>query len=125
MKRCAIYTRTATPDSYPCESQRELCTAFAEQQGWAVLVEQFDDPVCSGVAALRSALARLLDRVRAGDVDVVLVGCTTRLSRSAEQLVALCHELRRHGAQVVSATQGDIGENVALLSSDHPAEQGP
>ena len=45
MKRCAIYTRTATPDSYRCESQREVCLVFAERQGWAILVEQFDDGV--------------------------------------------------------------------------------
>ena len=30
MKRCAIYTRTATPDSYPCESQREVKEQLAE-----------------------------------------------------------------------------------------------
>jgi DNA invertase Pin-like site-specific DNA recombinase len=115
MKRCAIYTRTATPESYPCESQREVCMVFAEQHGWAILVEQFDDPLCSGVATDRSALARLLERVRSGDVDIVLVWCASRLSRSTPQLNAVCDGLRRHGAQLVSASDGEITDHAAFL----------
>jgi site-specific DNA recombinase len=79
---------------------------YAEQSGWLVLTEQFDDPLCSGIAAGRSALSRLLQRVRAGEVDVVLVWCITRLSRSVEQGVALRHELREHGVELFSASQG-------------------
>ncbi len=115
MKRCAIYTRTATPDSYPCELQREVCMLFAEQQGWAVLVEQFDDPLCSGIATDRGALARLQERVRSGHVDIVLVWCASRLSRSTSQLHAVCDDLRRHGAQLVSASDGEITEQAAFL----------
>lgn len=115
MKRCAIYTRTATPDSYPCESQREVCMVFAETQGWAILVEQFDDPLCSGTAGDRGALSRLLQRVRAGDVDTVLVRCASRLSRSTSQLLILCDELGRHGARVVSVSDGELGEEAALF----------
>jgi len=115
MNRCAIYTRTATPDSYPCESQREVCMVFAEEQGWAILVEQFDDPLCSGIAGDRAALSRLLERARAGDVDVVLVWCASRLSRSTSQLLALGDELRGQGARLVSVSDGELGEQAALL----------
>jgi site-specific DNA recombinase len=115
MKRCAIYTRTATPDSYPCESQREVCLVFAERQGWAILVEQFDDPLCSGMAGDRAALSRLLERVRAGNVDIVLVWCASRLSRSTSQLLVLCDEFRGHGAHLVSVSEGELGEQVALF----------
>ena len=114
MKRCAIYTRTATPDSYPCESQREVCLVFAERQGWAILVEQFDDPLCSGMAGDRGALSRLLERVRAGNVDIVLVWCASRLSQSTSQLLVLCDELRGHGAHLVSVSGGSWGAGRAL-----------
>jgi len=116
MKRCAIYTRTATPDSCPCESQREVCMVFAERQGWAILVEQFDDPLCSGIAGDRAALSRLLERVRAGDVDIVLVWCASRLSRSTSQLLALGDELRGYGAHLVSVSEGELGEQGALAN---------
>jgi DNA invertase Pin-like site-specific DNA recombinase len=115
MKRCAIYTRTATPDSYPCESQREVCMVFAERQGWAILVEPFDDRLCCGTAGDRGALSRLLARVRAGDVDIVLIWCASRLSRSTSQLLALGDELRGHGAHLVSVSEGELGEQAALL----------
>jgi site-specific DNA recombinase len=115
MKRCAIYTRTATPDSYPCESQREVCMVFAERQGWAILAEQFDDPLYSGIVGDRAALARLCERVRAGNVDVVLIWCASRVSRSTSQLLALYDELRKHGAHLVSVSEGELGEQAALF----------
>jgi DNA invertase Pin-like site-specific DNA recombinase len=88
---------------------------FAERQGWAILVEQFDDPLCSGVTGDRAALSRLLQRVRAGNVDIVLVWCASRLSRSTSQLLALCDELRGHGAHLVGVSEGELGEQVALF----------
>ncbi len=121
MKRCAIYTRTATPNSYPCESQRELCMVLAEQRGWAILVEQFDDALCSGVAADRPALSRLLERVRGSDVDIVLVWCASRLSRSTPQLLALSDELRSRGVRLVTVSDGELGEQARLFEHALPA----
>jgi DNA invertase Pin-like site-specific DNA recombinase len=108
MKPCAIYTRTATESSYSCEAQRETCATLADERGWAVLAERFDDPLCSGFRRQRSGLALLLERVQAGAVGVVLVWRMDRLSRSHEQFSVLRAELQSRGVRLISAAEGDL-----------------
>jgi DNA invertase Pin-like site-specific DNA recombinase len=56
------------------ESQREL--------GWVLLPDRFDDDGCPGASVSRPALNRLLDLIRRGAVDQILVHRLDRLSRS-------------------------------------------
>src|SRR6266480_5879668 len=79
--RCAIYTRKSSDEGLEqafnsLDAQREACAAFIMSQkheGWTVLSTLYDDGGFSGGTVDRPALQRLLDDIRGGQVDVVVV----------------------------------------------------
>src|SRR3954462_11648049 len=88
--RCAIYTRKSTEEGLEqgfnsLHAQREACEAFIKSQhheGWRDLPEPFDDGGYSGATMQRPALTRLLEAVKAGRVEIVVVYKVDRLTRS-------------------------------------------
>src|SRR3954452_6878629 len=88
--RCAVYTRKSSDEGLEqafnsLDAQREACEAYARSQrheGWVLLPILYDDGGLSGGTLERPALRRLLDDVRAGKVDLVLVYKVDRLTRS-------------------------------------------
>ena len=88
--RCAIYTRKSSEEGLEqafnsLDAQREACSAFVlsqKHEGWVVLPALYDDGGFSGGTMDRPALKRLLDDIRAGQVDVVVVYKIDRLTRS-------------------------------------------
>ena len=78
--RCAIYTRKSSEEGLEqafnsLQAQREPCAAFIlsqKHEGWTVLPTLYDDGGFSGGTMDRPALQRLLDDIRAGQVDVVV-----------------------------------------------------
>ena len=95
-RRCAIYTRKSTEegleqDFNSLHAQREACEAFIKSQrheGWRLIPEAFDDGGYSGGSMERPALTRLLEVVRAGKLDVVVVYKVDRLTRSLADIVS-------------------------------------
>ena len=96
--RCAIYTRKSSEEGLEqsfnsLEAQREACRAYIlsqKHEGWNTLAVLYDDGAYSGGTMDRPALRRLLDDIRAGKVDVVVVykvdpflGALVRLSVAA------------------------------------------
>ena len=79
--RCAIYTRVSTDDGLDqdfnsLDAQREAAEAYVKsqaQEGWRLIRENFDDGGFSGGSMNRPALQRLLDVIRAGQVDTIVV----------------------------------------------------
>lgn len=72
---CAVYTRQssrAEGDYTSCDTQGEICTAFAESRGFRIL-GHFADVGLSGAGLDRPELQRLLDFVRRGLVRAVAV----------------------------------------------------
>src|SRR5208337_3745535 len=88
--RCAIYTRKSSEEGLEQEfnsldAQREACEAYITSQkheGWTVLAALYDDGAYSGGTMDRPALQRLLDDVRTGKIDLVVVYKVDRLTRS-------------------------------------------
>ena len=88
--RCAVYTRKSSEEGLEQEfnsldAQREACEAYITSQkheGWTILSTFYDDGAYSGGTMDRPALQRLLDDIRAGKVDVVVVYKVDRLTRS-------------------------------------------
>jgi site-specific DNA recombinase len=84
---CAIYTRKSSEEGLEqafnsLHAQREACEAYVKSQqheGWSVLPAVYDDGGFSGGSMERPALKRLLDDVRGGKVDVVVVYKIDRL----------------------------------------------
>src|SRR3974390_802074 len=88
--RCAIYTRKSTEHNLDLEfnsldAQREACEAYIKSQaheGWRLIRDRYDDGAFSGASLDRPALQRLLNEVRAGGVDIIVVYKVDRLTRS-------------------------------------------
>ena len=112
-KVCAIYTRKSTDERLDMEfntldAQREACEAYILSQrgeGWQVCAEEYDDGGFSGGNMDRPALARLLEDIRAGKVQIVVVYKIDRLTRSLMDFSKLVDIFDEHGVTFVSVTQ--------------------
>ena len=90
LRRCAIYTSKSSEEGLEQEfnslqAQREACAAFIKSQqgeGWRLLKTDYDDGGISGGTMERPSLQRLLEDIRQGLVDVVVVYKVDRLTRS-------------------------------------------
>ena len=111
--RVAIYTRKSTEegleqDFNSLDAQREACSAFITSQkelGWKELPETYDDGGLSGGSLERPALLRLLEEVKAGRVDVVVVYKIDRLTRSLTDFSRIVEIFDQHDVSFVSVTQ--------------------
>ncbi|MBM3815309.1 MAG: recombinase family protein [Acidimicrobiia bacterium] len=111
--RCAIYTRKSTEEGLDQEyntldAQRDSAEAFIRSQrheGWVALPERYDDGGYTGANMDRPALKKLLDDVRAGLVDCVMVYKVDRLTRALLDFSRIVEVLDKHGVSFVSVTQ--------------------
>src|ERR1700746_1690474 len=79
--RCAIYTRVSTDqkleqDFNSLDAQYDASQAYIRSQahaGWTLLRGKYDDGGFSGGDTDRPALQRLLEDIRAGKIDVIVV----------------------------------------------------
>ena len=111
--RCAIYTRKSTDEGLEqsfnsLDAQREACAAYVMSQtheGWEAVAERYDDGGWSGGNMERPALRQLLDDVKAGKIDIIVVYKVDRLTRSLADFAKIVEILDGHGASFVSVTQ--------------------
>jgi site-specific DNA recombinase len=111
--RCAIYTRVSTDqgleqDFNSLDAQYDASQAYVRSQahaGWTVIRSKYDDGGFSGGNVDRPALQRLLDDVRTGKIDVIVVYKVDRLTRSLADFAKLVEQFDRHGVSFVSVTQ--------------------
>jgi site-specific DNA recombinase len=111
--RCAVYTRKSSEEGLEQEfnsldAQREACEAYVTSQrheGWAALPTLYDDGAYSGGTMDRPALQRLLDDIRAGKVDVVVVYKVDRLTRSLADFAKIIEVFDAQRVSFVSVTQ--------------------
>jgi DNA invertase Pin-like site-specific DNA recombinase len=111
--RCAIYTRKSTDEGLDSDfntlnAQRESAEAFIASQrheGWLALPEKYDDGGFTGANMERPAMKRLLDDVRNGLVNCVVVCKVDCLTRSLLDFARIMEVLDKHGTTFVSVTQ--------------------
>ena len=111
--RCAIYTRKSTEegleqDFNSLDAQRESAQAFIRSQqreGWKAVPGHYDDGGFTGANMERPALTRLLDAVRAREIDCVVVYKVDRLSRSLLDFARIMSLFDEHEVSFVSVTQ--------------------
>ncbi len=111
--RCAIYTRKSTDegleqDFNSLDAQRESCEAYVASQaslGWRLVKQHYDDGGISGGTMERPALLELLDEIKAGRVDVVVVYKIDRLTRSLMDFAKIVDVFDGHDVSFVSVTQ--------------------
>ena len=106
--RVWLYARLSNDDDREMNSllnQREICQAFAEQYGYTIEGQSFDDNV-SGMSFDRRGLDELTAAVDADMIDAVIVKDLSRLGRHRTQTALFIDYLREHQVRVISATEG-------------------
>ena len=112
-KVCAIYTRKSTDERLDMEfntldAQREACEAYIMSQrseGWKAASTQYDDGGFSGGSLERPALDRLLEDIKAGRINIVVVYKIDRLTRSLADFAKLVDVFDEYDVTFVSVTQ--------------------
>lgn len=111
--RCAIYTRKSTEEGLEqafnsLDAQREACSAYVQSQrheGWTLVPDLYDDGGYSGGNMDRPGLKHLLEDIRTGRVNVIVVYKVDRLTRSLADFAKIVEVLDTQGASFVSVTQ--------------------
>ena len=111
--RCAVYTRVSTEqgleqDFNSLDAQYEASQAYIRSQahaGWMLLRGKYEDGGFSGGDTDRPALQRLLEDVRAGKIDAIVVYKVDRLTRSLADFAKLVELFDQHKVSFVSVTQ--------------------
>jgi len=111
--RCAIYTRVSTDqgleqDFNSLDAQYDASQAYISSQmhaGWTMVRSKYDDGGFSGGNTDRPALQRLLDDVRAGKIDIIVVYKVDRLTGSLADFAKLVELFDQHNVSFVSVTQ--------------------
>lgn len=111
--RCAIYTRKSSEDGLEQEfnsldAQRDACASYVASQkheGWVLLPTAYDDGGLSGGSLERPALQRLMQDMREGHIDQIIVYKIDRLTRSLADFSKIVDVLDAAGASFVSVTQ--------------------
>ena len=138
--KCAIYTRVSSDSGLEQEfnsldNQREASEAYIKSQaheGWKLIRDHYDDGGFSGGSIDRPALQNLLEDVKKGRIDVIVVYKVDRLTRSLADFAKLVELFDAHGVSFVSVTQafntttsmGRLTLNV-LLSLAQPSSTQP
>jgi len=112
-QRCAVYTRKSTEEGLDqnfnsLDAQREACAAYILSQrheGWTELADRYDDGGYSGGSMERPGLVRLLEDVRAGRIDVIVVYKVDRLTRALSDFAKMVEVFDAAGVSFVSVTQ--------------------
>lgn len=110
---CAIYTRKSTnegleKDFTTLDAQRESAENYIKSQkstGWTILRTKYNDGGFTGANTERPALKRLLEDIREGKINCVVVYKVDRLSRSLLDFTKLLEFFDQHNVTFVSVTQ--------------------
>ena len=113
IRRCSVYTRKSSEegleqDFNSLHAQREACEAFIKSQqgeGWRLVRTAYDDGGVSGGTMERPALQRLLEDIRHGLIDVVVVYKVDRLTRSLADFAKMVEVFDAQGVSFVAVTQ--------------------
>lgn len=110
---CAIYTRKSTTEGLDQEfstldAQRESAESYINSQkheGWTIHPELYDDGGFTGANIDRPALQKLLNDIKAGKINCVVVYKVDRLSRSLLDFSQLLEFFDKNKVAFVSVTQ--------------------
>jgi len=99
--KTAIYCRTATPDPFAIEMQREALLRYVAAHGFGA-VEIYEDDGFSGSDPARPAFARMNADIAAGRVARVLARNVARLGRNISDVLAWARAALEQGVEVIT-----------------------
>ncbi len=106
--RAALYARVSTSNKgQDVGLQLDELRQVAAQRGW-VIADEFVDEGISGTKDRRPELNRMIEGVRAGRFDLVVVFKLDRLARSLRHLLTLSEDLTSWGVGLVSLRDAGI-----------------
>ena len=94
----------AGEESYSISIQADKAAEYARTQGWTI-VNTYEDPNFSGKNSKRPGLQRLIQDIKAGRIDVVVIHRLDRLYRNLESLLRFVRLLQHYGVRLVSVTE--------------------
>lgn len=111
--RCAVYTRKSHEEGLEQEfnsldAQREAGENYIASQkanGWVCLPDRYDDGGFSGGNTSRPALRRIMEDIKAGKIDIVVIYKIDRLTRCLTDFSELQEFFDAHDVSFVSVTQ--------------------
>src|SRR4051794_906742 len=100
--RVCCYLRVSTEEQNP-DSQILQLKEYCQHRGWTQRVGVFQDTGSGGAAyhASRGALSVMMDEVREGTVDVVVVWKIDRLARSLSHFAQMLAEFQSHNVALI------------------------
>ena len=103
-RRAGIYARISKDDGSALGVGRQIedCTAEAERRGWTIVDRYVDNNVSASKTKPRPEYERMLDDVRAGVIDAVIVWDVDRLTRKPAELETFIDLADRHGLSLAS-----------------------
>ena len=110
---CAIYTRKSTSEGLEKEfttldAQRETGESYIKSQksqGWIALSDQYNDGGFTGADTNRPAIQNLINDIKLGKINCVIVYKVDRLSRSLLDFTRLLEFFDQYKVAFVSVTQ--------------------
>lgn len=106
-----IYPRYSTDHQHSIEEQVDACARRCGELGLAVL-GIYPDEAVSGTKLSRANFDRMMDDLRAGMADTVVIYDQSRLMRDIEGWFTVRKELQFLGVRVISATQEFVGGDI-------------
>lgn len=109
--RAAIYCRLSKDDAgdqLGVRRQERDCRALAVRRGWEVVEVFVDDDVSAYVPGRRPSYARLLESIRCGEVDAVLMYDLDRLHRHPWELEEFFRTCDAASLSLLASVSGDV-----------------
>lgn len=89
---CRVSTTEQAEHGYSIREQEERIRAYCTAKGWT-LYRVYSDPGFSGASLARPGLQTMMDDIKSGDIDAVLVYKLDRLSRSQKDALYLIEDV--------------------------------
>ncbi|HAT1174148.1 TPA: recombinase family protein [Corynebacterium striatum] len=116
-KRAVIYARISLDrlgEGLGVERQVDGARRYAQALGYEVAGEFVDNSVSAyNRTAVRPEYDRMVERLKGGDIDVIIVYHIDRLIRSTQALLDLFQVLEDHGAKVIATDGGGVDPHTA------------
>ena len=111
----AVYSRLSRVDpnnyGYSLEIQPDRAEEYARSHG-AAKIEVYSDPDRTGRNSRRKELQRMMNDIRAGRVQIVVVHRLDRLYRNLESLLKFVRFLKQYQVRLVSVTEQIDTDNI-------------